>query len=91
MELQAGERHLCAWEDHGADPPRRRMKAQIKDERVIPGSQQGFTKGRSCLTHVVAVSSGRESLDWMSEVLCRGWFWLRLCPWRCSGPGWMGT
>ena len=21
-ELQASEPHLCAWEDHGADPPR---------------------------------------------------------------------
>ena len=20
-ELQAGESHLCAWEDHGTDPP----------------------------------------------------------------------
>ena len=26
-ELQAGESHLCAWEDHGADPPRRHVKA----------------------------------------------------------------
>lgn len=26
-ELQAGEHHLCAWEDHGADPPGRDAKA----------------------------------------------------------------
>jgi len=26
-ELQAGEPHLCAWEDHGVDPPERDVKA----------------------------------------------------------------
>jgi len=27
-DLQASESHLCAWEDHGADPPRRHVKAR---------------------------------------------------------------
>lgn len=26
-ELQAGESHLCAWEDHGTDSPGRHVKA----------------------------------------------------------------
>ena len=29
-ELQAGEHHLCAWEDHGADPPRSYIKAHTR-------------------------------------------------------------
>ncbi len=29
-ELQAGEPHLCAWEDHGADPPRSYVKAHMR-------------------------------------------------------------
>jgi len=29
-ELQAGEPHLCAWEDHGADPPTRGRNLQEK-------------------------------------------------------------
>jgi len=26
-ELQAGERHLCAWADHGTGSPRKHVKA----------------------------------------------------------------
>jgi len=26
-ELQAGESHLCAWEDHAAEPPESYVKA----------------------------------------------------------------
>ena len=29
-ELQASEPHLCAWEDHGADPPRSYAKAHTR-------------------------------------------------------------
>ena len=28
-ELQAVKLHICAWEDHGPDPPRRDVKAHV--------------------------------------------------------------
>ena len=52
-EPQASQSNLCAWQDHGADPPEGPAKAlenkdmENKDE-VIGGNQKGFTKGMSC-------------------------------------------
>ena len=48
--------HLCAWEDHGTDPPRSYGKAhggQGGDSR-----QPGFMKGKSCLTNLAACYDG---------------------------------
>ncbi|KAK4817941.1 hypothetical protein QYF61_002785 [Mycteria americana] len=52
-ELPTCQPHLCAWEDHGTDPPRSYAKAY--------GRQEGDSRqparlhqGKSCLTNVVA-------------------------------------
>ena len=42
---------LCAWEDHGADRPGSYDKAHTR-----------FTKGRSCLTNLVAFYNGVAAL-----------------------------
>ena len=47
MELQAGEPHFRAWENHRPDPPGRDIKAHVKG-RGDPG-QSTRDKGRSCL------------------------------------------
>lgn len=44
-----GTLNVCAWED-GADP----LGKYMRDEEVIRDSQHSFTKGRLCLTHLVA-------------------------------------
>lgn len=49
-KLQAIQSHLCAWQDHGADTPGKYAKAYEK-QRVIGGSQYGFTKGKLCLAN----------------------------------------
>ena len=44
MEIQTGVPHLCAWEDHGADPPRSYVKARMRqrgDLRQPAWLQQG--------------------------------------------------
>ena len=56
-ELQASQSHLCACQDHGADPTEGPTKANGKDE-VIGGNQHGFTKGKSCLTKLVVFYDG---------------------------------
>jgi len=44
VEIQTGVPHLCAWEDHGADPPRSYVKARMRqrgDLRQPAWLQQG--------------------------------------------------
>lgn len=45
---------LHAQQDHVADPPRK----SVKEVKVIRDSQNGFTKGKLCLTHLVAFCNG---------------------------------
>jgi len=43
-KLQAGAPHLCAWEDHGADPPRSYVEARMRqrsDSRQTAWLHQG--------------------------------------------------
>ena len=50
-ELQDGELHVCAWEDHG--------KAHVRQGKVVIwDSQHSFTKGRLCLTNMVLFCDG---------------------------------
>jgi len=58
-ELLTCQPHLCAWEDLGTSPPRSYAKLRHMEVRdLIRGSQHGFTKGRSCLTSLVACFGG---------------------------------
>ena len=54
MELQTGEPHLCAWEDHGKDLPGSNVKACVRQEgdlkepawlqqrQIVPDTSGGF-------------------------------------------------
>lgn len=56
-ELPTCQPHLCAWEGHGTDPPRRHMMDRAvlhQDSR----HQHSFSKGRSSLTSLVAFYDG---------------------------------
>ena len=53
-ELQIGEPHLCAWKDHGADPPGSCVETYARQG----DSQHDFIKGRLCLAGLEAFSDG---------------------------------
>lgn len=49
--------HNCAWEDRGAVLLFTMLK-HMQDEEVIQDSQQGSTKGRSCLVFLLSQTDG---------------------------------
>ncbi|PKU44863.1 rna-directed dna polymerase from mobile element jockey-like [Limosa lapponica baueri] len=51
-ELQNTQFHLYAWQDHGADPPGN--SRHMENKEVVSDGHHGFTKGKSCLSNLVA-------------------------------------
>jgi len=54
-DLKATQSHLGAWQEHRADRTDGRTEAVENKEEVIGGNRHGFTKGKSCLTNLVAL------------------------------------
>jgi len=53
-ELQAGEPHLCTWEE---------MLRHTQCKAVVQDSQHGFTEDRSCLTKAMTFCYGKMALE----------------------------
>ena len=58
---QASQPHLSLWEGNGENLPESISK-YMKDKKVMGSSQQGFTKGRTCLTNLITFYNDMTSL-----------------------------
>lgn len=65
--------HRCAWEDHGAHPPRNSAKAH-GEQGGDSGQRAGFSKGKPCLTSLMAFSDRvAQSVGKMSPICTALW------------------
>jgi len=79
-EPQAGEPQLCAWEEHGMDPPGRNVKANMR-RGGDPRQPAWLHKSRSCLTSLVAFYNGvMESVD-TGQLMLPTWTCARSLTW----------